>query len=492
MCHGSERFGALDVYRDTPGALSPADMEAAQTLADVVAALLLNAQARETALAVSDRFHYNAMHDPLTGLPNRLLLQERLESAATRAQRSHTYTAVLFLDLDRFKQVNDGYGHQVGDQLLCAVAHRLTTLVLRRSDTLCRFSGDEFVFLCEELSSVNDVSTLVRRIDEAFVEPYDLDGIEIIVGASVGRAYVGPGEAITPDLLRRADLDMYRAKRSDPVVRGPGSTAEVVQVGRSGSNLDDQQLEDDLRCALDDGHLDVAYQPIVRCSDGRITGVEALLRWTHPHRGTVPPIVVIAIAERSDLINELGAWVLERACEDHARWTKQHDSLPSLDLAVNVSVRQLMMPDFASVVSSVLGRTRVDSRSLILELTESITMEHGAQTTQLLSGLTELGVRLALDDFGTGFSALNHLGRLPIDIVKIDRSFISELDRPAGRIVVASVTALAQDLGIAVIAEGVETERQRVECIGAGCDYTQGYLHGRPTTAERISELLAG
>ncbi|HUF96676.1 MAG TPA: GGDEF domain-containing protein, partial [Ilumatobacter sp.] len=454
LFHGLERFGALDLYRDTPGDLDAADMIAAQTLADVAAALLLNAKARDDALAISDQFHYNAMHDTLTGLPNRLLLQERMEHAARRAQRTHTYTAVLFLDLDSFKRVNDAHGHLVGDQLLCSVANRLSTLV-RSGDTLARFSGDEFVFLCEDLGSVDDVSKLVERINETFVEPYDLDGVKVEVRASIGTSYVGPGEAITADLLARADHDMYRAKRV-------GTTAEVIHINSSRLSEDDQRLAADVLEALDGGQLEVAYQPIIRTTDDMVTGIEALLRWTHPLRGPIPALTIVAIAERSELICGIGAWVLEQACEDHSGWMEDHPD-NSLDLAVNVSVRQLLAPDFCEVVSSVLGRTGMDPSSLILELTESIEMEHNARVTEALVCLSGLGVRLALDDFGTGFSSLSYLNRLPIDIVKIDRSFIAQLDHPSARIVVASVTDMAHELGLEVVAEGVETATQLQE-----------------------------
>ena len=482
LFHGLDRFGALDLYRETPGDLDAADMVAAQTLADVAAALLLNAKAREEALATSDRFYHHAMHDPLTGLPNRLLLQERLEQAALRAQRANTYTAVLFLDLDRFKQVNDAHGHHIGDELLRAVAQRLSTLV-RGGDTLSRFSGDEFVLLCEELGSVSDVSRLVARIEETFVEPFQLGGVDVVVRTSVGVAYAGPGEAVTSDLLTSADLDMYRAKRD-------GAGVGVVQPVSSQSRLGEQRLEDDVRRAMDMGQLEVAYQPIVRTIDDSVAGVEALLRWTHPHRGPVAPLTLVTVAERSDLIGAIGAWVLEHACGDHARWMEA-DPAGSLDLAVNVSVRQLEIADFCSTVSAVLSRTGMDPRSLVLELTESIAVEHSARISEVLVGLTDMGVRLALDDFGTGYSALAYLNRLPVDIVKIDQSLIADLDQPSGRIVVGAVADLAHELGLEVIAEGVETETQRTESIAVGCDYTQGYLHARPMTFDKITKLLA-
>lgn len=481
LFHDSERFGALDLYRDTPGDLDTDDLVAAQTLADVAAALLLNAKAREELMATSDRFHYNAMHDPLTGLPNRLLLQERVEHAASRAKRTQAYTAVIFIDLDRFKQVNDTHGHLIGDELLQAVAVRLSALV-RSSDTLARFSGDEFVFLCEELSSLHDVATLVQRIDDTFLLPFKLDGVEVTVRASVGTAYVGPGEAITADLLMRADLDMYRAKRE-------GAGAEIIEVGGARLSTADLSLVGDLRRVLDSGHLDVAYQPIIRSSDGSITAVEALLRWTHLHRGPIAPLLMVSVAERSDLISGVGKWVLERACDDHATWLAD-DPTRTLDLTVNVSVRQLMDPGFCAVISSVLERTNFEPTSLVLELTESIGMERSASIMQVLVELRGIGVRLALDDFGTGYSSLSYLSKLPIQIIKIDRSFTAALDQPAGRVVVGAVTRMAHDLGLAVVAEGVETESQRDRTDAAGCDFAQGFFFAHPMPANDLQKLL--
>jgi diguanylate cyclase (GGDEF)-like protein len=456
-------------------------MIAAQTLADVAAALLLNATAREQALATSERFHYNALHDPLTGLPNRLLLQERMQHAALRSQRAHTFSAVLFLDLDRFKQVNDDHGHLMGDQLLRSVAHRLSGLV-RSGDTLARFSGDEFVFFCEELRSEDDVAILVGRIDQTFSVPFELEGVQVAVRASIGWACAGPGETITSDLIDRADHDMYRAKRE-------GISPEIIHISNRPFGDDDESLEVAMRGALIAGRFEVAYQPVVRPADGGVTGVEALLRWPHTDRGPLPALLMVSVAERSELICEIGTWVLEQACHDHARWLAA-DPGNTLDLAVNVSVRQLMKPDFCQMVSAILDRTGMDARSLVLELTESIVIEPSAQVAEVLIGMNDLGVRLALDDFGTGFSSLSYLNRLPIQIVKIDRALIAELDQPTGRIVVAAVTALAHELGLTVVAEGIETEAQRNETQAAGCDYAQGYFFARPMPADSIQKLL--
>ena len=482
LMHGDLRFGALDLYRAEPGDLDPEDMETAQTLADVAAAYLLNAKSRDDALATSEQFQHEAMHDTLTGLPNRMLLQERLEHAASRAKRTRTCTAILFLDLDRFKDINDTYGHDVGDQLLVAVSRRLTGLI-RASDTLSRFSGDEFVFLCEEVHGAADVAMLAARIDETFMTPFHLSGVDVTVRASVGTAFVGPGEDITADLLIRADKAMYRAKRE------AGGGPEIIDLGNILPPTDDETLEADLRAALAAEELEVAYQPIVRTADQTIIGVEALLRWTHSERGPIPPIVMVPLAERSVLIVDIGAWVLERACTDHARWAVAHPG-QMLDLAVNVSVRQLMTSGYCKSVAEILARTGMNPASLILELTESIVIEHSARIMAVLVSLNRLGLRLALDDFGTGYSSLSYLSKLPIQIVKIDQGLISELNQATGRIVVAGVADIAHALGISVVAEGVETEMQREEILAVGCDFAQGYLFARPMTADSIEALL--
>jgi diguanylate cyclase (GGDEF)-like protein len=481
--HGSGRLGALDLYRDTVGALDSSDMAAAQTLADVVAAYLLNAQAREEARLTSERFRHTALHDPLTGLPNRLLLQQRLEHAAQRAQRSHTNAAVLFVDLDRFKRVNDTHGHRVGDDLLCTIAERLSRLV-RPGDTLARFSGDEFVFLCEDLASAADVEALAQRVDDAFIEPFILDGVELTVTASVGMAFAGPGEDISDQLVVHADIAMYQAKRKG------GAGHQVIDLREAMKSNDRHSLETDLRTAFAEGNLDIAYQPVVRSADGSIVGVEALLRWTDPERGSVPALSMIAIAEQAGLINQLGAWVLERSCRDRGQWLRDRPTMP-LDLAVNVSPRQFMSQNFCRTVRQVLAETSMDPTSLILEVTENVFIDDVARATTLLAELKDLGVRLALDDFGTGFSSLSYLRKLPIDIVKIDQSFIADIgEAPTGGAIVAAVTNLAHVLGLQVTAEGVETQVQRDEVRAIGCEAAQGFFYARPMPATAVSAHL--
>jgi diguanylate cyclase (GGDEF)-like protein len=480
--HGEGRLGALDLYRDTSGELDRKGMGAAQTLADVAAAYLLNAQAREDARTASDSFRHSALHDVLTGLPNRLLLQQRLEHAAMRAQRSHTYAAILFADLDRFKNVNDTHGHLVGDELLRAVAMRLSGLI-RPGDTLARFSGDEFVFLCEDLHGASDVEALARRIDEAFVNPFVLSCADITLAASVGVAFAGPGEDISSRLLVKADIAMYQAKRKG------GAGHQIMDLREARESDDNNSLERDLHSAFAEDKLDIAYQPIVRSGDGLVTGVEALLRWTHPDRGSIPAVSIVGAAEQSELITRIGAWVLERSCRDRVRWLREQPGLP-LDLAVNVSVRQLTSRDFCSIVSSVLARTGMDPAALVLEVTENIFIEDSEHTMTVLADLKRLGIRLALDDFGTGYSSLSYLRRLPIDIVKIDRSFVADIGHATGGAIVAAITNLAHVLGFTVTAEGVETQRQCDEVRAIGCELGQGYFYSRPMPAAGIGARL--
>lgn len=486
--HGPGRLGALDLYRQTPGALGDREMRVAQTLADVTTAYLLNAQARDEARAASDHFHHNALHDPLTGLANRALLQERLQHAASRAHRSHTIAAVLFADLDRFKLVNDIHGHQTGDELLVAVARRLSGLI-RPGDTLARLSGDEFVFLCEDLHSTADAEILASRVTAAFTDRFVIAGISHTVTASVGIAFTGPGEEISDQLIAHADLAMYQAKRAG------GDRHHVIDLPQVLETRDHDSLEQDLHATLigDDPAgvgLDVFYQPIVATADEQITGVEALLRWTHPDRGPIPALTTVELAERSHLIDTLGAWVLRRSCAAHARW-RQHHPGTVLDLAVNVSGRELTTPGYSAAVTATLTETGMDPARLILEITESCAVEDDDQLRTVLGDLAAQGTRIALDDFGTGYSSLSHLRQLPVHIVKIDRSFTADLSHAArGAAMVPAITGLAHTLGLTVIAEGVQTPEHHHHIRSAGCEAGQGFHYARPMTAAAIDTYL--
>jgi diguanylate cyclase (GGDEF)-like protein len=480
--HADLRIGALDLYRDTPGGLAAEDMVAAQTLADVAAAYLLNAEARDQARTASDRFHHSALHDPLTGLPNRLLLEQRLEHAAQRATRSPSTAAVLFADLDDFKQINDLHGHIVGDELLCAVARRLHDLI-RPGDTLARVSGDEFVILCEDLAQPADGEDLAARIDAAFSAPFELTEVELQVTASVGMAYAGRGQDITDQLIADADTAMYQAKR-----RG-GAQHQIIDLQLARAATARSSLEAALRSALRANRLELAYQPIVRTRDGLIVGAEALLRWNDPHRGQVPPVEMIAAAEHSALIIELGAWALDRACRDRALWLHQNPDTP-IAVAVNVTARQLMSPDFTATVARTLTRYHTDPASLILEITETSLIEDGRWAAAVLADLNTIGIRIALDDFGTGYSSLSHLRQLPVQILKIDQSFTSEITHVStSAAIIEAVVTLAHTLGLTVTAEGVETEQQHRALRTLGCDHAQGYYYARPMDAVALARL---
>ncbi|MDQ3146685.1 MAG: EAL domain-containing protein [Actinomycetota bacterium] len=481
--HGDEQLGALDLYRDSPGRLDREAMVVAQTLADVAAAYLINAKARSDLQDSSDQFERSALHDPLTGLPNRVLLRERLDHAVLRARRSHRAVAILFADLDHFKQINDLHGHQVGDELLVAVAHRLARLI-RSGDTLARWSGDEFVVLCEELSAASHVRILAERIDNALAEPFLLSTMELHMTASVGVAFAGQGEDVPDQVLQDADAAMYRAKE-----RG-GAHHQVVDLSAPELVASRVNLAHDLKGAAGRGELRNDYQPIVSSIDGRVTGVEALLRWVHPDRGLVCPATVVPLAEQTGLIDEIGRWVLERACSDRHRWRRAQGE-DDLQISVNVSASQLMGPDFFSTVAGVLLDTDTDPCALTLEVTESLFIEDSQRALVVLEDLKQLGVMLALDDFGTGFSSLSYLQRFPVDIVKIDKCFVDDLGKNAtSSAIVGAIVDLAHALGMTVVAEGVETAKQYDEVCAIECESCQGYYFARPMSADDLDTQI--
>jgi len=476
------RLGAVDLYRDVPGALSEPDLRAAQVLADVAAAYLFNAQARIDASATVARLNHRSLHDPLTGLPNRTLLEELLDQAVARARRSHHVAAVLFADLDGFKAVNDRYGHHVGDQLLRAVAERLTE-TLRPGDTLARLSGDEFVILCEDLHDTSDAEVVARRIASAMASPFVLGEHLISVTASVGIAFSGPGQDIPETLLSDADFAMYQAKHD-----GGGRHKVLDRAARLDANRR-EALERDLQQAQRRDQLALAYQPIVDVRSGELVAVEALLRWNHPVRGPVMPDVVIPSAERTGLILPLGEWVLRQACDDLQRWQSQGPTIRSI--AVNVSAHQVMGPAFADTVQRVLDDTGVDPTAVVLEVTESVFLADAARALTVLQEVKELGVGLSLDDFGTGYSSLRYLRNFPVDIVKIDRSFTADLgsDEPT-RSIVSAMINLSHVLDLTVTAEGVETARELTEIIELGADHAQGFHVSHPLTPHQLAAYV--
>jgi diguanylate cyclase (GGDEF)-like protein len=481
--HGDRPLGALDLYRDTPGEMQAPAMAAAQTLADVAAAYLLNAQARADLRDASDRSRETALHDALTGLPNRILLLERLDHAVLRGRRTGKLAAVLFADLDGFKQVNDLHGHGVGDELLVAMSARLSA-ALRPGDTLARLSGDEFVILCEDLDSPAEAGAIAQRVVDAVAAPFVLAGVRLEVTASVGIGFSGRGDQLSEVILHDADMAMYQAKRKG------GARQQIVDLREKHHTERRASLERDLHGAARRGELRTDYQPIVTSADGRIVGVEALLRWAHPTGGLVPPVVLIPLAEQSDIITEIGAWILEQACSARHRWAAS-GAIDSLAVSVNVSAHQLMSPAFVGTVVSALSRTGTDPVDLVLEVTESVFVRDSRRAQIVLGELKRIGVRLALDDFGTGYSSLSFLKHFPIDIVKIDKGFVDDLalDR-ASHAIVFTVIELAHLLGMTVVAEGVETAEQHAELKSLGCDQCQGFYFARPMPAEAFGDLL--
>ena len=481
--HGEVQIGALDLYRSTVGPLSPGAVSDAQTLADVAASYLVNAQARVDLRHSSDRSRYEALHDALTGLPNRILLIDRLEQAFRRTTRTTARFAALFLDLDRLKSVNDSYGHAVGDELLAAVGDRLTRVV-RPGDTAARMSGDEFVVLCEELHEPADAVSIGHRLLAALAAPFQLSGMVVEISASIGIAYVGRAERSAEQLLQDADSAMYEAKRQG------GNAIQIFDADLQRAIDDQLNLEKDLATVLQRDELFPVYQPVVASIDGRLQGFEALLRWQHPTEGLVPPTTLIPLAEQSGAIAAIGRWVLERALADRARWSAAEPAA-GVGMAVNVSAHQLTMPGFVDTVATALGST--PPGQLTLEITESVFIQDAEQALRSLHELRDIGVLIALDDFGTGYSSLSYLSRFPMDVLKIDRSFVAGLSyNVVDTAIVRAVVGLAHDLSMTVIAEGIETAEQHQLVTALGCDSCQGYYFARPMPVRQIDTMLAG
>jgi diguanylate cyclase (GGDEF)-like protein len=480
--HADMQLGALDLYRTSAGPLSPAAMSAAQTLADVAAAYLINAQARSDLQDASDQSQEASLRDPLTGLPGRVLMLQLVDHAARASRRAGTISAVLFIDLDRFKAVNDTYGHRTGDELLEAVAHRLTAL-LRPGDSLARMSGDEFVALCEDLTDASAVDAIAARFDAALAQPFRLGGIELSTTASIGIATTGEVDQTPDELIHDADLAMYQRK-SHRSAGHDGVDLRKLRLARRQAGL-----AHSLPGAADRGELHVEYQPIVDAVGGQLLSVEALLRWTHPGRGPVSPTVFIPFAEQSGQIIELGHWVLQQALADRHVW-QEHRGV-DISLAVNVSAHQFMAAGFAQTIATVLKRTSTDPSLLTLEVTESVFVRDQQRAVVVLNEIKDIGVKLALDDFGTGYSSLGYLTTLPLDSIKIDRMFIAKLtDDPDSHRIVTAIIQLAHSLGMTVVSEGVETASQRHELIQLGSDSCQGFYFARPMLVTSLNALI--
>jgi predicted signal transduction protein with EAL and GGDEF domain len=441
-----------------------------------------------------EQIAHQATHDGLTGLANRLLFRDRLELALARAKRHGSFAALLFLDLDRFKDVNDTLGHSAGDQLLRSVSDRLQ-VALRATDslarfgdeefTLARFGGDEFVVLCEDLASEDGAVRVAQRVQQTLLRPFVLERKEHVVTASIGIVLASGADHDAEGLLRDADIAMYRAKE-----RGPGNW-EIFDEALRTRALERVGTERALRHALDAGQLRLHYQPIVSLDGGAMHSVEALVRWQHPERGLVPPGEFIPIAEESSLILQIGEWTLREACEQAARWRARFGDEAPLPVSVNVSARQLTQAELPEIIRQVLADTGLDAGDLAIEVTETALIEDSNVPAATLRELRALGVKILLDDFGTGYSSLSHLQRFPIDALKIDRSFVMHLgtgeDNSA---IVCAIAAMAHALDLEVVAEGVETAEQAAEALALGCGSAQGYYFARPAPPKVIESLI--
>ncbi len=423
---------------------------------------------------------HRALHDGLTGLPNRTLFLDRLGQALRRARRRDRGVAVVFLDLDRFKLVNDSLGHKAGDRLLVDVAMRLSS-ALRPSDTLARFGGDELTLLCEDIGDAEHARAIAQRLLETFAEPFLVQDGEAFLQASVGIALSRDGFEAPEDLIRDADAAMYRAK-----ARGQG--VELFDEAMRQDVRDRLALEAALRRGIGRGELRLHCQPLVSLADARIEGFEALVRWEHPERGLVPPGSFIPLAEETGLIVPIGAWVLNEACATLRRIIDE-TGMASLQVSVNVSPRQLQQPDFVAQVRAALEDNGLEPSCMVVEITESAIMEAGAAA--ILRALKDIGVRLAMDDFGTGYSSLAHLRRFPLDVIKVDRSFVAALGDGQGSSIAGAIVSLAHALGLRTVAEGIEDDEQRRAVLALGCDVGQGFYFARPMPADDLTRLLA-
>jgi diguanylate cyclase (GGDEF)-like protein/PAS domain S-box-containing protein len=436
------------------------------------------------AKTAEERLLHDAVHDNLTGLPNRELFLDRLDAVLGLAKTgSALKPTVMVIDLDRFKQVNDSVGMAVGDSILLTLARRLGR-VIKAQDTLARLSGDQFALILLSESGAERVTAIAQTIRRTLRAPITFNDREIFVTGSIGMTLGDNEPQRGEEVLKDAELAMYHAKR------GGGDRIEVFKPAMRARKTDRLTLESDLRRAIEREEIAILYQPIVRLDDRSVAGFEALARWNHPKLGRMSPAEFITIAEETGLIVELGLFVLERAAKQLSTWQRTLRHRNTLFVSVNVSSRQLLRHDLIQDLRSVLTRSVVARGTLKLELTESVVMENPEHAAQMLQRIRELGAGLALDDFGTGYSSLSYLQRFPFDTIKIDQSFVRTTAKGTRPVILRSIVSLAHDLGMDVVAEGAETDSDAVELSQLGCEYAQGFLFGAPMTAEKARELL--
>ena len=480
---------ALCVCSGVPRAWAARDVDALRGVAASVAARLALHRALAASRTETEELRRHAMRDALTGLPKRALFLDRLSHAVERAKRHKDFRfAVLSLDLDRFKSVNDGLGREAGNRVLAEVARRLQACV-RGEDIVARLNSDEFAVLLESLADDSDGGRVADRLLQALAAPiptYDDDvETDVFTSASVGVVLSSSGIDAPERLLQRAGIAMTRAKAAGR------ARYEMFDRGMHARALERLRTETALRHASERGEFELYYQPLVDLATGRVTELEALLRWRHPERGLVPPLDFIPLAEETGLIVQIGAWVLNEACRQTRDWQRRFTRDVPLAVSVNLSVKQFAQPSFARTVADTLRACGLNPRALKLEITESFAVDDADGTRGMLEELRRLGVRIYLDDFGTGYSSLGYLHRLPLDAIKIDRSFVMRMDDgPTHMQLVRTVRELARNIGVAAVAEGVETEAQLTTLRALGCESAQGYLFSKPAPAHEIEQLL--
>jgi diguanylate cyclase (GGDEF)-like protein len=455
---------------------------AQQANAQLVISVIEAHELAEQVETTKAQLHHLAHHDVLTSLPNRMLLQDRLSQAIELAHRQGTQLAMLFMDLDRFKYINDSLGHAVGDQLLQSVAQRLLGCV-RHSDTISRQGGDEFVVLLSHIKHAEDAALSAQKILAALTVPHLIDQIELHVSVSIGISTYPDDGQDAATLLKSADSAMYHAKESGR------NNYKFFKQDMNARAVQRHAIEASLRRALERQEFVLFYQPKIELRSNRIVGVEALIRWQHPERGLIPPSEFLSIAEDCGLILPIGRWVLREACLQAQAWRQA--GLAPITVAVNTSALEFSAQDFLDNIRTTLKETNLEPRYLELELTESILMRDAEFTDSVLHALAELGVKLAIDDFGTGYSSLSYLNQFPIDNLKIDQSFVNRMtSNPDHATIVSAVISLGKSLKLRVIAAGVETPEQHAFLLAQHCDEGQGYYFGRPVVAETLATLL--